>query len=126
MNSTFNKLAIEIGELQGPGTLGNTSGDEAPTQFANIISTSIAVLTIVAAIWFLFILITGAIGVMSAGGDKGQYESSRKKITTGVVGLIIVVAAIFLFQIVALVLGIPDILNVDQIITDLSGNPPTS
>lgn len=116
----MNKLAgdIQVGDLEGQGAL--ASPTDAPGDFAMIISTTVAILTVVAAIWFLFLLITGGIGIMTAGGDKSAYENSRKRITNALIGLVIVVAAVFIIEVVALVIGIPDILNISQIIADLT------
>lgn len=102
--------------LNGLGTIGDAGAD--PTTFiAQIISAAIGILTVIAAIYFMFNLITGAIGIISSGGDKGAYEDARKKITSGFIGLVVTISAIFIMGLVAILLDIPDILNIDQILT---------
>src|SRR5690606_13334237 len=123
MKSKLKYLAggVPVGPLRTIGTLGNPT--DAPNQFARVISTTVAVLTVIAGIWFLFILISGGISIMSAGGDKGKYEAAKQKMSTGLVGLIIVIGAVFIIEIVALVIGVPDLLNIDALITGASTIP---
>ena len=72
-------------------------------------------MTIIAIIWFAFVLITGAIGMMGAGGDKQAMESARKRITSGLIGLVVVIAAIFILDLVGTLFGIPNILNLGEL-----------
>jgi len=117
-----NLIAREIplgGPLEGVGPLGAPGGaGGAATLFNNIISSVIGLITIIAGIWFVFLLITGAIGIMSAGGDKAAMEEARKRITTGLIGLIVVVAGIFLVDLIGGFLGL-DILQPAQQIINL-------
>lgn len=99
------QLAPE-GGFKGFGPLGNPEGSGVST-FSKIISSTIGLLTIIAVVWFVFILITGAIGIMSAGGDKAAMETSRKRISSGVIGIVIVVAAIFILDLIGALLGVP-------------------
>jgi len=116
----MNKIAkgnIPIGPLEGPGKWGIVS---APfSTFNNIISTIISIMTVVAAIWFIFVLISGAIGWISAGGDKASLETAKKKITNGIVGIVVVVAAVFLADILGELIGL-DILNPGNILKSLT------
>ena len=61
--------------------------------------------------WFIFILITGAIAYMNAGGDKAAVEEAKKKITTGLIGITLVVAAMFIADLLGYIVGI-DLFNV--------------
>jgi hypothetical protein len=100
------------GGFKGFGNLGLTGGaGEAPTIFNAFISGVIGFLTIIAIIWLIFLLITGAYGVMSAGGDKAALETARKRLTTAIVGFVIVVAAIFIIRLIGELLGLENILN---------------
>lgn len=114
----MNKLLAEAGTvigdpLKGLGPLGleNDSPENAPQVFNNIISMTIGVMTIVAFIWFLFKLITGAIGIISSGSDKSALENARNNITMGIIGLVVTVAAIFLADLMGNILGIENLLN---------------
>ena len=96
----FGKLGLEGG-----------SAENAPSIFNSFISGVIGVLTIVAGLWFIFVFITGAISMISSGGDKGALESARKKIFNALIGLAVVVASIFVVELVGKLLGIDLILN---------------
>lgn len=99
------QLAPE-GGFKGFGPLGNVEGSGIGT-FSRFISSAIGLMTIIAVIWFVFTLITGAIGIMTAGGDKAAMESSRKRITSGIIGLVVVIAAIFILDLIGFLLGVP-------------------
>ena len=117
-----NKLAVlDLGKIVGLGPLGNpvtTEQDPGASAFTKFISTTIGIMTIVAFIWFIFTLFTGAIAWLSSGGDKQKLQNAQKQITTGLTGLIIVISAIFLIKIVGTIFGI-DILNIQNIILNL-------
>ncbi len=113
------EIAIDLfpaGGFQGPvgGPLSNPQGG-AIAIFTKFLSATIGFLTIVAILWFLFLLITGSIGIMTAGGDKASLENSRKKITNGIIGLILVIAATFILNLIGTLIGIPDILNLNYL-----------
>lgn len=102
------------GTINGIGNIGQPAGAES--RFAKIISSAIGLITILAFIFFLFTLITGAIGIITSGGDKGRLEEARGRITTGVIGVIVVISGIFIVDLIARLLGIPDILNIPAMI----------
>ena len=108
------------GTINGIGPLGEPANAE--NRFAQIISTAIGLITVIAFIWFLFTLIGGAIGIISSGGDKGKLEDARGRITTGVIGVVIVIAGMFIVDLIARILGIPGILNIGAMINIIS--PP--
>lgn len=108
------------GGFQGFGPLGLQGGGNAVEIFTKFISSTIGLLTVVAILWFIFLFIAGAIGLMSAGNDKAAVESARSKITSGLIGLIVVIAAIFVIDLLGTLLGIPNILNLSDFIGKLS------
>ena len=98
--------------FHGVGPLGvNQGGAQAATTFTNTLSKVIGVLTVVAFIWFTFQMILGAIGIVSSGGDKGSVEKARKQITTGILGVVMVIAAIFIVSLLGTLFGLNNILN---------------
>ena len=111
--------------LRGIGPLGleNQTPANAPSLFNKVLSTTIGVLTIVAAIIFIFQIISGAISWMGAGGDKGAIEEARKRITNGIIGLIIVIAAIFIAELIGSLLGLDLILNPGEFINQANLRP---
>ena len=113
---------IPLGQLKGFGPLG-TPKDSGINTFANFISSAIGLMTIIAIIWFVFTFFIGAIGIISAGGDKNALEGARKKITTGLIGLVVVIAAIFIIQLIGTLLGIGNILGLSQLFEQIQIKP---
>ncbi len=114
MKKLLTQVPTSLGEpLEGIGKLGLEGEDpsNAPSIFNNLLSTTIGIMTIVAFIWFLFKLITGAISIISAGSDKQALENAKNNITMGIIGLVITVAAIFLADLIGNILGIENLLN---------------
>jgi hypothetical protein len=102
--------------LVGPdnGPLSNPGADPVGV-FSKFISSIIGVMTIIAVIWAVFSIITGAISIISSGGDKQALESARKRITMGIIGLVVVIVSLLLIELVAYLLGISDILNIQRL-----------
>jgi len=95
-NNSFTGLGTS--PLANPGT-------GAINIFTNLISTIIGLMTIIGIIWFVFVFITGAIGIISSGGDKQSLEAAKKKISTGLIGLVVVIIAFFILDLVGYLLG---------------------
>ncbi len=110
----------DLGSLEGTGSLSVFTRDAggAMSRFNQVISNIIAILTIVAGLWFIFQFILGAFGWLTAGGDKAAMENARKKITNAIVGLVIVVTAIFIIDLLGKLLGL-DILNPEEVISKI-------
>jgi len=110
------------GGYQGKGPLGlEGSGPEAATGIFNkFISSTVGVMTVIAFIWFIFLFVSGAISIMTSGGDKASLETARKRLFTGIVGIVVVIAAIFIIDLIGNLLGIPEILNPAKLIEDVS------
>src|SRR5574340_1254041 len=85
------------------GPLGNPGGSGIDV-FSKFLSSAIGLLTIIAFIWFIFLFLTGAIGIMTAGGDKAALENARKRIINGLIGLIVVVAAMSIISLIGFIL----------------------
>jgi hypothetical protein len=120
MTTNINYLAQGIKQSDTIGTgLGRLGNYVESLSLLNLtISATVGFLTAIAGIWFLYLLITGSISIMTAGGNKGQIEEGRGKIMTAIVGLIIVVAAIFIVDLLGTFLGF-NIRNPAQLIQDL-------
>lgn len=115
------------GGLRGLGPLGlenDPTGGTAGETFNKTITSIIGVMSIIAFVWFVILLITGAIGVMSAGADKSKLEAARSKIFNGIIGIVVLIAAIFIVDAVGTLLGIKDILNPAQLIETISPATP--
>ncbi|OGM05441.1 hypothetical protein A2125_01240 [Candidatus Woesebacteria bacterium GWB1_43_5] len=117
-----NLAAIDFGNLRGLGPLGlegAEGGAGAPGLFNKFLSGAIGLITIIAAIWFTINFFIGAIGVITAGGDKGKLENARSRIFVGVIGLVITIAAIFIIDLFGSIIGL-DILNPAEFIYQFS------
>ena len=114
------QLAPE-GGFRGIGPLGLEGGAEsAPGVFNRIISSAIGIMTVIAFVWFVFLFLSGAYGVMNAGGDKQALEMARKRLVMGVTGVVVIVAAVFVIDLIGTLLGIPNILNPGQLFEDIA------
>jgi len=78
---------------EGLGPYAKASGSNPLVNVTSAISSIIGFLTVIAAIWFLFQLVIGGIGWMSASGEAKKITEARERITNAFIGLIIVVAA---------------------------------
>ena len=107
MNPRFlAQTPYRLGSLHGVGPLGSSEFlDEPLTRFELVISWLIGVMTIVAGLFFLFLIIIHAYGWMSAGGDKSKLQKAQQGITQAIIGLVVVIAAYTLVSIVGYVLG---------------------
>lgn len=101
--------------ISGVGPLGQ-GGSGSITMLARVLSTTIGLLTVLGVLYFVFILITGAIALINSGGDKGSIETARKKIGTGAIGVVVLIAAIFVMDLIANILDIPNILNLSAML----------
>ena len=97
------------GTVTGIGPYGDPGGWQG--KISNIITAIIGLLTLIAGIWFIFLLISGGIEWMASGGDKGKLAGARSKMFSGAVGLTIVVAALFIAEIFGGLIGLSNILD---------------
>jgi len=111
-------LFTSVGNLKDAFTGTVFTTGSAGTNLNNIVSVIIAVMTVGAGIWFIFLLVTGGIGIMSAGGNKQALSDAQKRITMGFVGLVVVVAALLIASLIGIIFGI-DILNPGSVIDSL-------
>ena len=100
----------ELGTFEGLGPLGTFTVEEAVDTainlFNKVMSNIVGFMTIVAGIWFIFQFIIGAFGWLTAAGDKAKVQASQTKITHSIIGLAIVVAAVFLIDLIGTLLGL--------------------
>lgn len=83
-----NLLADQI-NLQPQGQFVNVGHITVP----GLIQGGLALILVVAALVFFFMLVIGGIRWILSGGDKGQTEAARNQITAALIGLVIVFAA---------------------------------
>lgn len=125
MNNSLAQIDLfPPGGFKGFGKLGleTEAATSADIVFTNFISSAIGLVTIIAIIWFVFLVTTGSFAFMTAGGDKQSLESARKKIISGLIGLMVVIFGIFIIRFIGYLIGIPDILNFVSMFSILTGN----
>lgn len=108
------------GGYKGFGPLGLENNQVPIVVFSTFLSSAIGFITIIGIIWFTFTIITGAVGIITSGGDKASNESARKKITSGIIGLVVLIAGIFIVNLIGTLLGLPTILNIGGLINQTS------
>lgn len=109
------------GGFVGEGPLGGENPEEAGQVFNQFISTIVGLLTVIAAIWFIFVFLTGALAVLTSGGDKVKVETARNRILHGVIGLAVVVASIFIIELIGSLIGLDVITNPAEFIENVWG-----
>lgn len=120
--STLHLLIAQSTQLSaqfGDGITPNSDGIFAPPDLGkttilsytnNTISFLITLMTTLAGLFFLFQVIMGGINWLNAGGEQKKVQESRDRITQGVIGLILIVAAYSVVGLIATIFGI-EILN---------------
>jgi len=87
----------------------------------SLITSLLTFVMLIAALLILMYLIWGGIQWITSGGDKGKTEEARNKITSAVIGLIILAAAWAVFLIILKFLGFDSYNDLFENITSISG-----
>lgn len=106
------------GGYAGFGTLGKPEGNGIPL-FASFLSTAIGIMTVIAFIWFAFLFIIGAFKVMTAGGDKQKLEDGRKQIVNGIIGVGVIISAVFVISVFGYIFGV-NFLDLTTLLNNIS------
>ncbi len=119
----MNKLAqinlAPTGGYKGFGPLGLEQGQTAINIFQTFISSAIGLITIIAIIWFIIIIVTSGISYMGAGADQKATEAAKKRITNGLIGLLITIFGIFIINFIGQVFNIPGLLNIPDMFSKI-------
>lgn len=91
----------------------------ATLQFIKYMSNIIGILSIVAIIYFILQIIFAGYAFLSSQGDTKMIETSRTRITEGILGLFVVIVAVGLGSLIATILGFNDPLNIPKMFTDM-------
>lgn len=106
-------LAIKY-KLDGPGVSPGATGKEATTKLEDILSQVIGVISLVAFIYFAIQIILAGFKFISAQGDTDKLKTARKQITQGILGLTIIVLAMGIAALLANIMGIENIFDLDK------------
>lgn len=105
-----------------PGRLGDPTTyidpDTAGLKLGTVITMIIGVMTTIAFIWFTILLFMGALQYLTSGGDPKGIEGATAKIRAALIGLVIVISAIFFIQLIGTIFGF-NILDIQDIFTSL-------
>jgi hypothetical protein len=74
--------------------------------FGKLFPTAIAALLVIGTVVFVFMLLTGGISYITAGGDKGKVEEARQRLTNALIGLLILFSFFAILNIVECFFGI--------------------
>lgn len=115
-----NLIAQEINKLHSEIGLQPDFKGDGVAQLDKIISTVIGILTLVAFIFFVLQVIFAGYSFLSAQGDEKKVESARKRLTDGILGITIVVVAFGVSALLASLMGLGDIFNLNTIINQIA------
>jgi len=106
----FSKFLAQVsrpwGEgIRGLGPLGlegvtNLEGGTAGERFTGILSKTLGFLTLVGGLWFLISFITAGYNFISAHGDANKIKEAQQKIMNSIIGLAIIVSAVFILSLI--------------------------
>jgi hypothetical protein len=114
-----NKLLTDLtGSLTGPG-INPTSPADATTKFEIYAGQLLGVLTIIGVLYFIVQIIFAGYTYISSKGDEKEMETSRKRLTEGILGLVIIVVAVGLGTLLAKLAGIPNVLDINGMFTKM-------
>lgn len=98
----FNQAKTQ--QLPGRNEISNILQPEVG--LGNLVAHILNIMMTVAALAVFIYFLWGAIGWVTAGGDKGKLEEARNRITTSIIGIIVLASIVAVFKVLQLVLGI--------------------
>lgn len=93
-------------EINNPALNPNLQNKPGEEVLGTFISNAITVVLIAGVIVFLFLFLFGGIQWMTSGGDKAATESARGRITSALIGLLIMFSAWAIIKLIETFLGI--------------------
>ena len=84
----------------------STNPDWFNERFTDIIGTILDIVMVVGALMLLLYLLWGALSWITSAGDKTKTEEARNRMTSAIIGIIILSSAVALFMFVQQILGI--------------------
>jgi hypothetical protein len=105
------RLLAQITNPVLPKVIGDAGKDNGGNAIGLLIGNIVGGIMIIGFLLAFFILLSGGISWITAGGDKAQLENARNKITNAIIGLIVVAAVWGIMAVVGPFLGIsfPDL-----------------
>ncbi|MFW6143695.1 MAG: pilin [Patescibacteria group bacterium] len=106
---------MKIAETFNVGDIPNPSGYGGdPASFGSeLLNNVISGITIIAGVLLFLYLTFGGFKYLTAGGDEKAVDEAKKVMTNAIVGLVIIVCAYFVTQIIGSILGFPNIFRLE-------------
>ncbi len=108
-----------LGPFGQPSAAGSAANNYGLNNILTIVSSVIGMLTIVASIWFLFMILFAGYEWTSAGGDTKKIATARDRIVHAFIGLVIVVGAWSLTAVVGQFFGFNTLVDPGAFIKNL-------
>lgn len=105
MNAFLLQSHVLAQNIRNPA-IGDLADLTGPEFLGRLIPALVSLGLVIGAIVFLFFFLTGAISWISSGGDKMKIEHARSKITTALIGLVILLSFMAIIGFVECFFGI--------------------
>ena len=119
INTNVQKKFLVAAIAQGDAVFKNPFLNESPLEgitglnfIQKFLPAAVGLIFVVGFIFFLFMMLIGAIGWISSGGDKTAIEAARGKITNAILGTVILISVFALIKLIEYFFGI-NILTID-------------
>lgn len=109
-----NNLLAKQYEITGGGI--PVGSDQGVSNLEKIISNVIGLLTFVAVIFFIVQIILAGYAFISSQGDEKKMLEARSRLTNGILGIFIVVIALGAGSLIAYLLGLEGIFNLNSVL----------
>ncbi|MDD4135976.1 MAG: hypothetical protein PHN66_02825 [Candidatus Shapirobacteria bacterium] len=110
MNHLSNKLLAYT--LTGPGI---QPGNSPVSTLEKIISSIIGILTIAGVIYFTIQIILAGFSLIASQGDPKEFQTGKKRLTSNVIGLAIIIIAYGIGALISSLLGMNNIFDLSTI-----------
>lgn len=109
-----------FGELEkdSPYNQGSATKTGVVDNLVAFLSNLIGFFTVLAALFFVVYSFVAAFSWVTAAGDSGKIEKARNQLIQGVLGLIVIVAAYGIIELVGAIVGV-EILNIEALLQSI-------
>jgi hypothetical protein len=97
---------MHLSQITNIPNLPSTRFNNSDTLVGDVVSRVLLFAAAFAGLIFFVQLITSGFNLMTAAGDPGKIQAAQKSLTNGTIGLVVVISAFFLAQILATLLGL--------------------
>lgn len=119
IEETEKAAAANSGKYKLSG-LGIQPTTDSVGQLETIISAAIGLMTVIGVIYFTIQIILSGFTMISSQGEPKELESAKKRLTTNVLGLAIIILAYGLGALITNLLGIDDVFNLKNVIKPIN------